>query len=111
MLLAGQLEVGPRLAPDRAQIAGNLLELDRGRVAADVFVELLEVVLCLLEPTDQVERLGAVANLQGEHLEARLAALQGVAALVGQPGDHLADGGQPLRLERPLLRLLENVMS
>ena len=67
----------------------DLLELDRGRVAANVFVEVVEVVLRLLEPGDQVERLGAVANLQGEHLETRLAALQGVAALVRQSGDHL----------------------
>ena len=26
---------------------------------------------------------------------------------MGQPGDHLADGGQPLRLEGAFLRLLE----
>ena len=99
--------MGPGFAPDRAQIAGDLLELDRGRVAAHVFVEVVEVVLCLLEPVDQVECLGAVANPQGEHLETRLAALQGVAALVRQPGDHLADGGQSLGLECPLLRLLD----
>ena len=65
------------------------------------------MVLGLLEPADQVERLGPVADGQGEHLEAGLAALQGVAALVGQPGDHLADGGQPLGLQGPLLGLLE----
>ena len=90
-----------------AQIAGTLVELDRGRVAADVLVEVMEVVLGLLEPVDQVERLGPVADGQGEHLQAGLAALQGVAALVRQPGDHLADGGQPLGLQCPLLRLLE----
>ena len=89
LVLAGRLEVGPGLAPDRAQVARGLLELDRGRVAADVLVEVMEVVLGLLEPVDQVERLGPVADGQGEHLEAGLAALQGVAALVGQPGDHL----------------------
>ncbi len=43
----------------------------------------------LLEPVDQVERLGAVADGQGEHLEAGLAALKRIAALVCQPGDHL----------------------
>ena len=107
LVLAGLLEVGPGFAPDRAQIAGDLLELDRGSVAANIFVEMVKVVLCLLEPADQVERLGAVADAQGEHLETRLAALQGVAALVRQPGDHLADGGQPFRLECPLLRLLD----
>ena len=65
------------------------------------------MVLRLLKPADQVERLGAIADGQGEHFEARLAALQGVAAFVRQPGDHLADGGQPFRLECPLLGLLE----
>ena len=89
------------------QVAGAALQPDRGRVAADVLVEVVEVVLGLLEPGDEVERLGAVLDLQGEHLQAGLAALQGVAALVGQPGDHLADGGQPLGLQRPLLGLLQ----
>src|SRR5439155_1627756 len=32
------------------------------------------------------------------HLQARLAALEGVAALVGQPAHHLADGGQAFGL-------------
>ena len=105
--LAGRLEVRPGLAPDLAQVAGAPVELDRGGVAADVLVEVVEVVLGLLEPVDQVERLGPVADGQGEHLQAGLAALQGVAALVGQPGDHLADGGQPLGLQGPLLGLLE----
>ena len=59
------------------------------------------MVLGLLKPGDQVERLGPVLDLQGEHLQARLAALQRVAALVGQPGDHLADGRQPLGLTAP----------
>ncbi len=85
----------------------NLVELDRRRVAADVLIQRVEVVLRLLEPLDQVERLGAVADGQGEHLQASLAPLQGVAALVRQPGDDLPDRGQPLRLERPLLCLLE----
>ena len=42
-----------------------------------------------------------------------LAALERIAALVRQPGDHLADRGQALGLERTRLRLLEecNVMT
>ena len=76
LVLAGLLEVGPGFTPDRAQIAGYLLELDRGGVAANVFVEMVEVVLRLLEPADQVERLRAITDPQGEHLETRLAALQ-----------------------------------
>ncbi len=100
-VLAGRLEVGPGLAPDGRQIARDLVEVDRRGVAADVLVEVVQVVLRLLEPVDQVERLGPVADGQGEHLEAGLAALQGVAALVRQPGDHLADRGQPLGLQVP----------
>ena len=105
--LAGRFQVAPGLAPDRAQVARGLVELDRGGVAADVLVEGMEVVLGLLDAADQVERLGPVADGQGEHLQAGLAALQRVAALVRQPGDHLADGGQPLGLQGPLLGLLE----
>ena len=63
----------------------------------------MEVVLRLLDAGDQVEGFGPVLDLQGEHLQAGLAALQGVAALVGQAGHHLADGRQPLGLQRPLL--------
>ena len=65
------------------------------------------MVLRLLEPVDQVERVGPIADGQSEHLQARLAALQRIAALVGEAGDHLADGGQALCLKGPLLRLLE----
>ncbi len=67
----------------------------------------MKVVLRLLKPSDQIERVRAVLHAQGQHLEARLAALQGVAALVRQPGNHLSDGGQPFRPQRPFLRLLD----
>ena len=36
-----------------ARSQGDLLKLDRGRVAANVFVEMMKVVLCLLKPVDQ----------------------------------------------------------
>ena len=105
--LRALLEMGPASRQIIAQVAGGLLELDRGRVAADILVEVMEVVLRLLKPGDQVEGFGPVPDGQGEHLQAGLAALQGVAALVRQAGDHLADGGQSLGLKRPLLGLLE----
>ena len=46
---AGELQVGPGLAPDRREVARAPVELDRGGVAADVLVEVLEVVLGLLD--------------------------------------------------------------
>ena len=104
----GPARGGPRLPARscrRSQAA--LLELDRGRVAADVLVEVVQVVLRLLDAGRSGRAPRGGRGRQGEHLQAGLAALQGVAALVGQPGDHLADGGQPLGLQRPLLRLLE----
>ena len=90
-------------APDLGQVAGPPLEADRGRIAPDILVEGEEVVLRLLEPSDEVEGFGPILDLQREHLQAHLAAIQGVAALVGQAGDHLADGRQPFGLQRPLL--------
>ena len=107
LVLSAGLEMGPGLAPDRPQVARGRLEPDRSGIASDVFVEGVQVVLRILEPGDQVKRLGAVAHGEGEHLEARLAALKRVAALVRQPGDDLPDGGQSLGLEGPLLGLLE----
>ena len=80
---------------------------DRRRIGPDVLEEAVQVVLRRLEPGDEVERLRPVLDLQGEHLQADLAAMQRVAALVAQAGDHLADGRQPLGLQRPLLRLLQ----
>ena len=65
------------------------------------------MVLRRLEPRDQGEGFGAVLDGQCQHLQARLAPLQGVAALVRQPGDHLADGRQPLGLHGALLSLLD----
>ena len=90
---------------------GILLELDGGRVAAHILIEMVEVILCVLEPADQVECFRAITDSQGEHLETRLAALQGVAAFMGQPGDHLTDGGQTFRLKRRSCVCLTNVMS
>ncbi len=46
-----------------------------------------------------------------EHLQASLAALQGVAAFVCQAGDDLPDRGEPFGLKRSLLRCFKNVMS
>ncbi len=67
---------------------------------------MVEIILGFLEAADQVQGLGPVAHGQGEHLQAGLAPLQSIAALVRQPGDHLPDRGQPLRLKCPLLCLL-----
>ena len=98
--LAQQGQVLPRLPPDRRTVPDLAVELERGGVAADLFVELLEVVLGLLDAVDQVQGLGPVLHFPGEHLQARLAAGQGVAALVGQAGHHLADGRQPFGLQQ-----------
>ena len=49
-LARGGLEVGPGLAPDLPQVARLLVEVDRRGVAANVFVESVQVILGLLEP-------------------------------------------------------------
>ena len=107
--LAGRREVLPRLrARLTGKVAGPPFELDRGRVTADVLVEVMEVVLRILNAVDQVEGFGPVSHLPGQHLQASLAALARALRLSwARPGDHLADGRQPLRLERLLLGLLQ----
>ena len=108
----GPARAGSRCAQASRQTSrrshGAPLQLDRGGVAADVLVEVVEVVLGLLDAgrSGRAPRAGP-RTVQGEHLQAGLAALQGVAALVGQAGDHLADGRQPLGLQGPLLGLLQ----
>ena len=56
--------MNPGLSPDRREVADPAFQADRGRVAADVFVEMVEVVLGSLEAGDEVERLGAVPDLE-----------------------------------------------
>ena len=65
------------------------------------------MVLGLLNAADQLQGLGPVLDLQGQHLQAGLAARQGVAALVGQAGHHLADRRQALGLQGALLSLAQ----
>ena len=60
--LAERSQVVPRLAHDLAERARLAVEHDRRRVAADVLVEAMQVVLGLLDAADQVERLGPVAD-------------------------------------------------
>ena len=104
---AGRLDVEPGLAPDARQVVAAPLQADRRRVVPDVLEEVVQVVLRLLGTADQVERRRPVLDVQGQHLEAGLAPLQGVPALVGQPGDHLADRREPLGLQGPLLGPLQ----
>ena len=92
-------QVLPRLPPDGGQVPDLAFQLEGARVAAHLLVEMLQVVLGLLDAGDEVQRLRPVLHLPGEHLQARLAAGQGVAALVGQAGHHLADGRQPFVLQ------------
>ena len=70
--------------------------------------ELLQAsLLGTTDALDQIERFRPISNLQLEHLQASQAPLECVAAFVGQPGHHLANGRQALSLPCPLLCLLE----
>ena len=66
-----------------------------------------QVAVGALQPVQQVQRLGLILHPPAQPLQARLAALQQVAALVGKLRRHLPDGGQALGLQRLLLRLLQ----
>lgn len=80
------------------------IELHGGCIVPDLFVQPVKLVLSFLQATDEFHGPGLIGDLQLEPFQTALAALQGLAAFVSETGDHFADGGQPLRLQRPLLR-------
>ena len=98
----GRFQVPPGLAHDMVQTDEFAVQHDRRRVVADLFVEMVQAVLGGLHAVQEVERLGAILDFQGQHLQAGLDALHGVAVFVGQSRDHFANGRQPLGL--PLRR-------
>ena len=81
--------------------------MDGGGVAADVLVQAQQVVLGRLDLGRQLQGLRLALEPPAQPLQVGLAALQGVAALVGEAGHRLADGRQPLRLQRLPLGLLQ----
>jgi hypothetical protein len=62
------------------------------------------MVLCLLDPLDEINRFGSIFNLHRQQFEACLAARQRIAALVRQTSHHLAYRGEPFGLQEPFLR-------
>ncbi len=101
----------PRFAPQFAQIDALALQDDRRSILPDLFVKQLQMLLGSHRSGDEIERLGPVLDLENQHLQAGLAPLQGVAALVGQAGHRLADGRQPLGLQGPVCRFVESLAS
>ncbi len=58
-----------------------------------------------LNPAYKMQRFRLLFQFELQHLQAGLAPLEGVAALVGEPCDHLPNRGQPFRLQHAFLRL------
>ena len=94
-------------APDVLEIAGAGFEANRRRITSNVFIQLMQVVLCSLKPKNQPLRLGVVADRDRQHFEAGLTSLKRVAAFVRQTGHHFSDGRQPFRLYAFSLRFVE----
>ena len=59
LAFAQRLEMRPRPSPDLCQITIPEHELDRGGILAHVLVEPVQLVLGLLDPADQPERVRA----------------------------------------------------
>ena len=89
------------------QIPQLQFELERGGIVANLIVELFQMILGRLNADDQVERFRSIFAFECQHFQAGLAACEGVAALVGQAGHHLSDGGQPFGLQGLLLGLFQ----
>ncbi len=109
-LLVGAVhfEMVPGFAPDVGQRGRLACELDGCGVTSDVFEEVVKVVLSGLYAIDQIEGFGPVGDLEREHFEAGLAALECVAAFVSETGDHLADGSEAFGVKRAFLGVLES---
>ena len=102
-----RLQVRPGLAPDQSQVAGRTFQLDRRRVAADVLVERGAGGPGPSGSGRSGPAPRAGRRRPGRASRGRPGCAAGRCGSRGQPGDHLADGGQPLGLQRSLLRLLE----
>ena len=81
-------------------------QVQRRGPLTDFFEQPVQVLLGALYSADKFERLGAAFHLQGQHLQAGFAALQGVATFVDQGGHGFADGSQSAGLTRALFRAL-----
>ena len=96
-----QFQLPPGLVDDLIEAEGLAVQHDRRGILADLFVEMVQAVLGDLHAVQEVEGLGAILDFQGQHLQAGLHPLHGVAVFVGQPCGHFADGrqafGLPLR--------------
>ena len=106
VFLSRGLQLCPCIAPHLRKIAHLWFKMNGGSVAAHLLVQTVQVVLCLLRTLDQVLGFRQMLDLHGQHFQARLAALQGISAFVGQSGDHLADGCQAGRLHELLFHAL-----
>src|SRR5262249_10455240 len=80
-------ELCPGLPPDLGQVAALQLQPDGGGIFADTIEEAVKVVLGPLDALDQLQGLRLIVEAEAQDRQARLAALEGVAALVSQAGN------------------------
>ena len=86
------------------------LDSHRRGIIANSFVQVIQVAEGVLDPRHQCGCV-RVGHSLGQHLQARLTALQRIATFVSQPGDGLANRRQSFGLQQLFLRLLRVVMS
>ena len=78
-------EVAPRLPPNRLDRPRLALQRQGGGVVADLVVELLQMVLGLLQALQHLQGRGPIFHLQGQHLQARLAARSALPLSCARP--------------------------
>ena len=64
LVIALGLEMGPCSSPDLRQVTLPEQQIDRRSILADILVKPMQVVLSLLDPSNQPERIRTVAQLQ-----------------------------------------------
>ncbi len=89
---------GPGIVNHIVNVAGLRVQPHRGRKLPYFFVELKQLILRSTDIVDLLHEFRLTGNSLGHDVQGRLHALQGVAALMGEPGHRRTDGGQPFRL-------------
>ena len=91
----GLINEAPDFHPKFTQVTCLSPQMERRGPLPHLLVKSVEVFLRPLCAGDQLQGLGAIFHFEREHLQAGLAPLEGVAALVHQRSHRFANGCQP----------------
>ena len=101
------LQLLPGLVQHVVQPAESGAQLERGGIFPYALIQVEQIILRFLKLVDKLDGRRPVFHFTAQHLQAGLAALQSIAAFVGQPGAYLPDRREALGLQGAGLRVLQ----